>query len=258
MQQGSVAEEGEVAGGGGDGLDTTSRSVHGETEEDLLQGLLVDEGAAAVTGLEASAARAVATAVAPANAAGVRQGDVGGDYDTLMLDEGELVFMEDYEEAYEQGNSFKEPSDAGEASAASEEAAEGAAEVASACGNAEQALLARHSLYRLVLRSSALEAHFHVKVFMAYPLCPPVFVVTRLLDIRDARGGSSKGSVALTAVNEVLRLEQQVGYVRGLIVGTWCATPSNIICASCLHHVKALNKHANQRVKLHNLNVADL
>jgi hypothetical protein len=129
----------------------------------------------------------------------------------MMLDEGELVFMDDYDEAYEQGTNYTEPSEGGEASAASEEAGEGAAEVASSPGSAEQALLARHSQYRLVLRSSALEAHFHVKVFLAYPLCPPVFVVTRLLDIRDARSGS-KGSVALTTVNEVLRLEQQVGW----------------------------------------------
>jgi hypothetical protein len=194
LQQGSVQEEGEVAGAG-DAIDTTSRMVHGETEEDLLQGLLAEEGAATLTGLQAVAADAV--------------NKVGGEGDAIMLDEGELVFMEDYEEAYEQG--YKEASDAGEASAASEEAGGGAAEVASATSGTEQALLARHSLYRLVLRSSALEAHFHVKVFLAYPLCPPVFAATRLLDIRDVRAGSSKGSVALSAVNEVLRLEQQVG-----------------------------------------------
>jgi hypothetical protein len=203
LQQGSVQEEGEVAAVG-DAMDTTSRMVHGETEEDLLQGLLVDEGTAALTGLQAGAARAVSAAVTPAN-------KVGGAVDALMLDEGEVVFMEDYEEAYEQD--YKETSEAGEASAASEAVGGGAPEVASATSGSEQALLARHSLYRLVLRSSALEAHFHVKVFLAYPLCPPVFTVTRMLDIRDARGGSSKGGVVLSAVNEVLGLEQQVGNI---------------------------------------------
>jgi hypothetical protein len=200
-----VQEEGEVAGAG-DALDTTSRMVHGETEEDLLQGLLADDGAATMTGLQASAARAVSTAVAPFADAAIEAAREG---DALMLDEGEVVFVEDYEDAYEQG--YKEASDVGEASAASEEAGGGATEVATASNGTEQALLARHSLYRLVLRSSALEAHFHVKVFLAYPLCPPVFAATRLLDIRDARAGSSKGSAALSAVNEVLRLEQQVG-----------------------------------------------
>ncbi|WIA38614.1 hypothetical protein OEZ86_001924 [Tetradesmus obliquus] len=204
LQQGSVQEEGEVAGGGGEGMDATSRLAAAETEEDLLQGLLADEGAASLTGVQASTARAIAAAANQPRGVG---GD-GGD-DALMLDEGELLLLEDYDEAYEQGaGGYKEPSEAGEASAASEEAGEGGAEVASAQGGTQQALLARHSLYRLVLRSSALEAHFHVKVFLAYPLCPPVFVVTRLLDIRDARSGS-KGSAALTAVNEVLRLEQQ-------------------------------------------------
>ncbi|KAF6262857.1 Fms-interacting protein-domain-containing protein [Scenedesmus sp. NREL 46B-D3] len=182
---------------------------------DAGDGLLLESVAAACssghTSLDCQAGHDLSAVTPSASAAGERQREVGGDDDALMLDEGEVVFMEEYEEAYEQGTSYKAASEAGEASAVSEEAGQGAAEVASAADSAEQTLLARHSMYRLVLRSSALEAHCHVKVFLAYPLCPPVFVVTRLLDIRDARGGSSKGSVALTAVNEVLRLEQQVG-----------------------------------------------
>ncbi len=66
-------------------------------------------------------------------------------------------------------------------------------------------LQAQVSVYRLALRSAVLEAHFTVRIYSCYPLCPPVFTTTKLLDV------SRNMPIALTTVaNEVACLEQQV------------------------------------------------
>lgn len=194
----SAAEEGEVAGAA-DGMETTSRLVHRDTtDEDLLQGLLVEEAAGPAAGEAAAMAGGAAAGAGPA---------VGGNAaDELMLDEGALI---DYELAYDQGE-YQEHSE-GEASAASDEdaaKADAASAAEEASSSAAQRLQARHCLYRLVLRSGPLEVHFHVKVFLNYPLFPPVFAVTKLLD--TSKGSKGEKGAQLTAVNEVLRLEQQV------------------------------------------------
>lgn len=192
QQQHSIQEEGEVAGDGGD---ITSQLLPGETaEEDLLQGLLEDDRAGGSLtgegpggdgdkqpqllllqgGQEAAAAAAEGAAAA-------------GDYADLDPDFRDLLT---------------------EASAGSDlMPGEGGVDAATATSSGpERALTASHSLYRLVLKAPALEVHLHAKVFYNYPLVPPVFGVTKMLDT-----SSRSDPVPLGDVNEALELTQQVG-----------------------------------------------
>jgi hypothetical protein len=197
-QQSSLQEEGEVAGAV-DG-DASSRLMHVDTtEEDLLQGLLAEEPPAAAAGGPSSAAAFSASRLAAANGVLVHAADA----DVLAFEENMA------EERYEPGmmglDHVDAGDDAGEASATSDTASDGQqmAEVVSGLSSAHS-LQARYSTYRLVLRASSLEVHSHVHVFTNYPLCPPVFRVTKMLDTSRSK------PVPLTAVNEVLMVEQQV------------------------------------------------
>jgi hypothetical protein len=203
QQQLSIQEEGEVEGEG-EGADTTSLLLPGETaDEDLLQGLLEDDrmgggeepqeqqgaqgmqqqgeaghGGNAQQGQQARAAQAE-------NGTGAGDGD--GEYNGLQDEFGELL---------------AEEASMGSELLTGEGGGDGGGLGASGPG---RTLQAAHSLYRLVLRATALEVHLHVKLFYSYPLCPPVFSVTKMLDT------SSRGdAVPLTDVNEVLQLQQQV------------------------------------------------
>jgi len=172
QHQSSLQEEGEVAGAG-DG-DASSRLVHVDTtEEDLLQGLLAEEPAAAA-GVPNSTAVFSASRSAAANGVVVPAEDA----DVLVFEEN----MADQQ--YEPGvGQDRDMAEAGEASATSDAASDGqqVAEVVSGLSSAHS-LQARYSTYRLVLRTSSLEVHSHVHVFTNYPLCPPVFSVTKMLD----------------------------------------------------------------------------
>jgi hypothetical protein len=205
QQQLSLQEEGEVEGEG-EGADTTSLLLPGETaDEDLLQGLLEDDkmagwdeepadqgyqgqqqqGEAGRGGHQQQGQQAAAAAAAEA---GAGAGAGAGGYNGL----GDEEFGELLAEEVSMGSELL-PGEGG---------GDGGGLGASGPG---RALQAAHSLYRLVLRTTALEVHLHVKVFFSYPLCPPVFSVTKMLDT------SSRGdAVPLTDVNEVLQLQQQV------------------------------------------------
>jgi hypothetical protein len=210
-QQHSIQEEGEVAGDAGD---FSSLLLPGDTaEEDLLQGLLDDDRAMNGTGTNAAAA-AAATAKAEADGDKQQQGEQqqqtaqqqqdGGDEGVVADDQHMQATGADDLVGVEDGLSHMLP----EASVGSELLpGEGQADPAAAGSSGqERALQASYSLYRLVLKAPALEVHLHAKVYYSYPLCPPVFNVTKMLDT------SSRGDpVALAEVNEALKLQQQVG-----------------------------------------------
>lgn len=201
---GSAHEEGEVAGAVVDGGDATSHLQHIDTaEEDLLQGLLAEDaaGGAAAAGVDAAAVKAAARAARAVRAA------EGGDAAAAAAGGASAMYDEGLEQGYgDEG--YLELSEASEASdaAAVDDTATADLAVNSAGSSSVCAVMARYSLYRLVLRSPNMEAHFHAKVFLNYPLCPPVFAVTKLLDTK------SKSLGPLSAVNEVLALEHQVSW----------------------------------------------
>lgn len=192
VQQLSIQEEGEVADG-----DISSHLLPGETaDEELLQGLLEDDRAA--------------------NGA-----EPGADGDKQL----ELV-QQQQQRRGEEGAALEERQDQGaggaeeyagmddglglllaEASAGSELLpGEGGADAAAAGSSGpERTVRASHSLYRLVLKAPALEVHLHGKVYYNYPLCPPVFAVTKMLDT-----SSRSDPTPLCDVNEALKLQQQV------------------------------------------------
>lgn len=182
----SIQEEGEVEDG-----DISSHLLPGETaDEELLQGLLEDDRAP--NGAEPGAG-------------GVKQQQHGrGEEDAAL------------EERQGQGGGGAEEyagMDDGlgallaEASAGSEllPGEGGADAAATGSSGPERAVRASHSLYRLVLKAPALEVHLHGKVYYHYPLCPPVFAVTKMLDT-----SSRSDPVPLCDVNEALKLQQQV------------------------------------------------
>lgn len=199
----SLQEDGEVAADMADIADATSGLQHIDTaDEDLLQGLLAEDGPG--TGAsEVAALKVAALAARSVRMAEQRSEDATAavvERVSVMYDEG---LEQDYgDEGYLELSEVSEVSDVvpGDVTAATDILG-----VSSA--SSVRAVMARYSLYRLVLRSPGIEAHLHVKVFMNYPLCPPVFSVTKLLDTKS----KSTGPVALQAVNEVLALEQQVG-----------------------------------------------
>lgn len=211
VQQLSLQEEGEVADGG----DITSQLLPGETaEEDILQGLLDDERAGTGGGAEAA-------------------GEAGTERDKQQRAEGQQQMEEGQQEQQQQGPEAAALQDqqqlqsagAGdtamledglshmltEASAGSEllPGEAGADTATGGSSGPERALLASHSLYRLVLKAPALEVHLHAKVYYHYPLCPPVFNVTKMLDT-----SSRSDPVPLVDVNEGLKLQEQVSHRR--------------------------------------------
>lgn len=196
---GSAEEEGEVGAAAVDGADATSHLQHIDTaEEDLLQGLLMEDPAAAVAdtaAVKAAALAARSARAAEAGAVAASRADAGA----ALYDE-RLEQQDNWDDAYLQLSEASEVSDV----AAGDDTATAADRGSNGGSSSVCAVMARYSLYRLVLRSPNMEAHFHVKVFLNYPLCPPLFVVTKLLDTK------SKSVGPLQAVNEVLALEQQV------------------------------------------------
>jgi hypothetical protein len=188
----SIAEEGEVAGEGGGG-EEVSQLQHGDTaEEVLLMGLLDDARPAQ----QESGGPDGAPAAAP------------GAAEVLLLEPGEAGYEEGehLEEAVADMEAEGEPSapDSELLLAVEGEGAPGGSSGDSASAGG-RALLASHSLYRLVCRAGALEVQLHVMVFHSYPLCPPVFQVTKLLDLRP-----KDAPTPLADVNKVLALQQQV------------------------------------------------
>ena len=172
VQHGSTQEEGEVEAAV-DGLELLPpRLMHGDTaEEDLLQGLLLDEAAG-------DADEQGEVLVATINA----EGQI--DLDTTRSRSPSVPLLDD----------------------SSAQIRRSTATAGSTGG--PQPLQARHSVYRLVLRNAAYEAHFQVSVFLCYPLCPPVFAVTKLVDM-----SRNPPSTLTSAVNEIICLEQQVRYL---------------------------------------------
>lgn len=198
--QHNIQEEGEVAG---DGADIASCLLHGDTaEEDLLQGLLEDDRAV-------HAGSAVDAGSTPDDQQQQQQMQRQDRDAPVLLDDGMQVeaAADDFagqEDSYRDLHAA--PSGGSELLPGDDDAPTTAGGAGSGVG---QALLASHSLYRLVLKAPALEVHFHVKVFYNYPLCPPVFAVTKMLD------ASQRGDpVLMTDVNEVLKLQQQVNTSR--------------------------------------------
>lgn len=226
VQQHSIQEEGEVAGDGVDGV-TSHLLLHGDTaEEDLLQGLLDDDrgagGAAGGGGPEEQ------------QAGGTRGNN---NRQLLLLEHGEAgEVAEAGEVQLEDGAAADAYIDADDGSMGLYPEASGGSEVVgdaddAAGGGASGAgrrLVASHSLYRLVLKAPALEVHFHVKVYYNYPLCPPLFTVTKMLD------ASQRGDpVVVSDVNGVLKLQQQVrpgGFVAGGRKGMVWSLWSGCIC----------------------------
>jgi hypothetical protein len=195
-QQHSMQEEGEVAGeGDGDG-DALMLLLPGETaDEELLQGLLEDDRGG--------------------SSAGDKQpGDDGKQAQMLVLQQNGALPADDAQlqdaaaaaEYAGADNEFKDM--LAEASGGSElMQGEGGGDAATATssGGAERALQASHSLYRLVLKAPAMEVHLHAKVYYNYPLVPPMFSVTKMLDT-----SSRSDPLPLGDVNEVQEMQQQV------------------------------------------------
>jgi hypothetical protein len=194
-QQLSIQEEGEVADGG----DITSYLLPGETADaELLQGLLEDDRAA--NGAEPGADGDKQLALVQQQQQQLHMGEegeapeerqsqgAGGAEEYAGMDDGLGLLL-------------TEPSAGSELLPG-----EGGADAAAAgSGGPERALRASHSLYRLVLKAPALEVHLHGKVYYNYPLCPPVFAVTKMLDT-----SSRSDPTPLCDVNEALKLQQQV------------------------------------------------
>jgi hypothetical protein len=140
----------------------------------LLQGLLDDARGMQPDGTEAAAAT----------------GDDADD--VLLLDDGAMA--EDGDDWG--GKAAAERSTDSEVMAA---AAAAAGDPTASSAAAGRAVLASHSLYKLVLRTASLEVHLHVRVYDNYPLLPPMFQVTKLFDLREDQqhraGAAAAGEV---------------------------------------------------------------
>lgn len=188
LQVQSIQEEGEVA----DGADSMPQLQHVATaEDDLLQGLLDDDRAATaeVDGMVHDGQQ---------HPAQEQQQRV----EASMLADGDLQALE---AGGEFGDGYRDACtdvSAGSELLPGEDAADAAL---SGSSGADRTLMVSYSLYRLVLKAPAVEVHFHVRVYYNYPLCPPVFTITKMVDATQ-RGEPT----IVTDVNEVLKLQQQV------------------------------------------------
>ena len=102
-------------------------------------------------------------------------------------------------------------------------------------------------LFKCVLRYHLIEVETHVRVFLDYPLRPPLFTVLAVREILAAPkpGAISKGGKILEAVNGVVHMEHQAN-----VVGV-AATPGSCLNETLLHQLLHLRLAVDDVVSQH-------